>query len=59
MFAEALQSSPDLVEEYNALKRLHDGGDMAIYRAAKDAFVERVLVRQGHTVLAPDDFDCG
>jgi GrpB-like predicted nucleotidyltransferase (UPF0157 family) len=45
LFAEVLQSSPDLVDEYNALKRRHDGGHMAIYRAAKDAFVERVLVR--------------
>ena len=43
LFVEALQQSPRLVEEYNALKRRHDGADMALYRAAKDAFVEAVL----------------
>lgn len=42
-FAEELQRSSQLVEEYNALKRSYDGADMAAYRAAKDAFVERVL----------------
>ena len=42
-FAVVLQSSPRLIEEYNALKRSHQGADMALYRAAKDAFVERVL----------------
>lgn len=43
LFVEALRASPALIEEYNALKRCHDGGDMAVYRAAKDVFVERVL----------------
>jgi GrpB-like predicted nucleotidyltransferase (UPF0157 family) len=43
LFVEALRQSPDLVGEYNALKSLHDGNDVAVYRAAKDAFVERVL----------------
>lgn len=43
LFVEALRQSPRLVEDYNALKRRHDGRDMAPYRAAKDAFVERVL----------------
>jgi GrpB-like predicted nucleotidyltransferase (UPF0157 family) len=42
-FAEALRRSPDLVDEYNALKRAHENGEMAVYRAAKDAFVARVL----------------
>jgi GrpB-like predicted nucleotidyltransferase (UPF0157 family) len=42
-FVEALRQSPKLLGEYNALKCLHDGGEMAIYRAAKDAFVARVL----------------
>lgn len=42
-FAEALIQSPRLVEEYNALKRAHNNCDMAIYRAAKDAFIARVL----------------
>ena len=42
-FVEALLSSPELVGEYNDLKRQHDGTDMELYRAAKDAFVERVL----------------
>ena len=43
LFVEALRRSPDLVSEYNTLKLHHEGSDMAIYRAAKDAFVERVL----------------
>jgi GrpB-like predicted nucleotidyltransferase (UPF0157 family) len=43
LFAEALRQSPQLVDKYNALKRAHDGGDMSVYRAAKDAFVEKVL----------------
>ena len=42
-FTEELRRSPPLVEEYNALKRSYDGADMALYRAAKDAFVEKVL----------------
>lgn len=42
-FVEALLSSPELVSEYNDLKLKHDGTDMELYRAAKDAFVERVL----------------
>lgn len=42
-FVEALRRSPELVADYNALKRRFDGADMATYRAAKDAFVERVL----------------
>jgi GrpB-like predicted nucleotidyltransferase (UPF0157 family) len=43
LFVEALRGSPDLVSEYNTLKLHYEGRDMAIYRAAKDAFVERVL----------------
>lgn len=43
LFVEALRRSPDLVSEYNSLKLQHEGHDMAVYRAAKDAFVERVL----------------
>ncbi len=42
-FVEALRQSPALVREYNELKCVHDGGAMAVYRAAKDAFVEKVL----------------
>lgn len=42
-FVEALGPCPHLVEEYNTLKRFHDGGDMTVYRTAKDEFVERVL----------------
>ena len=42
-FTEMLRKSPRLVEEYNALKRAHDGKVMAEYRVAKAAFVERVL----------------
>lgn len=43
LFVEALRQSPQLIEDYNALKRRHDGADMETYRAAKDDFVERVL----------------
>lgn len=43
LFAEALRRSPDLVSEYKSLKLHHEGNDMAVYRAAKDAFVERIL----------------
>lgn len=44
-FVEALGASPQLVREYNALKSSHDGHEMAVYRAAKDAFIDRVLTR--------------
>ena len=42
-FHEALLRSPWLVIEYNDLKRHHDGEEMKLYRAAKDAFIEKVL----------------
>jgi GrpB-like predicted nucleotidyltransferase (UPF0157 family) len=42
-FVEALGASPQLVREYNALKSAHEGHEMAVYRAAKDAFIDRVL----------------
>ena len=45
-FVAVLRRSPLLVREYNALKRRHDSGDMARYRAAKAAFVERALSRR-------------
>lgn len=45
LFVDALRGSPSLVEDYNALKRRHDGAEMARYRAAKDAFIEEVLAR--------------
>jgi len=49
LFVEALQASPNLVAAYNALKRRHDGGEMTVYRSAKDAFIEKVLadIRSG------------
>jgi GrpB-like predicted nucleotidyltransferase (UPF0157 family) len=43
LFVEALQRSPRLVEEYNALKNQHDRANMALYRRAKDVFVQAVL----------------
>lgn len=43
LFVEALRRSPEIVSECNALKLRHEGSDMATYRTAKDAFVERVL----------------
>ncbi|MGE0056061.1 MAG: GrpB family protein [Hyphomicrobium sp.] len=47
LFVEALQRCPELVSEYNTLKLQHVGSDMAVYRVAKDAFVERVLAGTG------------
>ena len=43
LFLDALIRSPELLREYNELKRRFDGSDMAAYRAAKDTFVERVI----------------
>lgn len=43
-FVELLLQSPELVDEYNALKRANDGVDMGSYRAAKDTFIKRVLL---------------
>jgi GrpB-like predicted nucleotidyltransferase (UPF0157 family) len=43
LFVDALQRSPRLVEEYNALKSQHNGANMALYREAKDAFIGAVL----------------
>ncbi|MEZ5900373.1 MAG: GrpB family protein [Hyphomicrobiaceae bacterium] len=42
-FVDALCASPHLVREYNALKSAYEGHAMAVYRAAKDAFIDRVL----------------
>ncbi|MBL8883687.1 MAG: GrpB family protein [Hyphomicrobium sp.] len=50
LFVEALRRSPDLVSEYNTLKLHHEGSDMTVYRAAKDAFIERVLA--GHARIS-------
>jgi GrpB-like predicted nucleotidyltransferase (UPF0157 family) len=43
-FAEMLKRDPELLTRYNALKRACDGQPMAAYRAAKDAFIARVLL---------------
>jgi GrpB-like predicted nucleotidyltransferase (UPF0157 family) len=43
VFVDALRQSPQHVADYNALKRRYDGASMETYRAAKDAFVARVL----------------
>lgn len=45
LFVDELFRSPNLVHEYNDLKRSFDGSDMGTYRAAKNAFVESVLSR--------------
>ncbi|MBN8911371.1 MAG: GrpB family protein [Rhizobiales bacterium] len=47
LFVDALRQDPELVTQYNALKRDFDGQPMDIYRAAKSAFVTRVLSRLG------------
>ncbi len=43
-FAEALRRDPHLLTEYNILKQGFDGQPMDVYRAAKSAFIERVLL---------------
>jgi GrpB-like predicted nucleotidyltransferase (UPF0157 family) len=42
-FRERLSSEPALLAEYNDLKRSHEGGSEEEYRAAKGAFVRRVV----------------
>lgn len=42
-FTELLRHSPQLRDDYNALKRRYDGAAMADYRAAKDIFIGCVL----------------
>ena len=42
-FAQALRSSPRLLEEYNSLKLMFHGLDSSLYRAAKGEFIERVI----------------
>ena len=42
-FLEALRSNPDLVKEYNSLKRKWHGKAMDEYRRAKRDFIESVL----------------
>lgn len=44
-FVDALTQDPDLVAQYNALKRQFDGQPMDVYRAAKSTFVTTVLSR--------------
>jgi len=41
-FRDVLLLRPDLVREYDALKRWFEGKPMADYRAAKDAFFDRL-----------------
>ena len=41
-FREVLRARPDLRHAYDNLKRGHQGGSMAVYRAAKGAFFERL-----------------
>lgn len=49
LFVEALQRSRRLVEDYNALKSQYNGANMALYRRAKDAFIEAVLANSSPT----------
>ena len=46
-FTAALRADPKLVRRYNALKAAHDGKPMDAYRAAKAAFVRKVLEVHG------------
>jgi GrpB-like predicted nucleotidyltransferase (UPF0157 family) len=42
-FRERLAHEPELLADYNELKRWHEGSDEDAYRAAKAAFVRRVV----------------
>jgi GrpB-like predicted nucleotidyltransferase (UPF0157 family) len=42
-FLAALRDDPELLAEYNALKRRLDGSDYELYTRAKGEFIERVL----------------
>jgi GrpB-like predicted nucleotidyltransferase (UPF0157 family) len=42
-FVAALRDDPELLAEYNALKRRLDGSDYELYTREKGEFVERVL----------------
>lgn len=46
LFVDALRQDPELVAQYNALKRDFDGRPMDIYREAKGTFVTAVLARR-------------
>jgi GrpB-like predicted nucleotidyltransferase (UPF0157 family) len=45
LFVDALGRNPELVAQYNALKRDFVGQPMQVYREAKSAFVTAVLAR--------------
>ncbi len=45
-FRDALRSDPELLADYNTLKRRLDGLDYPEYTAAKGAFIERILERE-------------
>ncbi len=40
---DLLRTRRDLLEQFNALKRRHEGRPMEEYRAAKDAFIKSIL----------------
>ena len=40
---DVLRARPNLLEQFNALKRRHEGRSMESYRAAKAAFIEAIL----------------
>lgn len=39
---DRVAADPDLIEEYNGIKRMHEGGDMDAYRKDKAAFFQRL-----------------
>ncbi len=43
-FRDLMRGNPEIVEQYNALKRHWNGRSMAEYREAKALFIEHVLV---------------
>ena len=45
-FVEVLRRDPVALDEYNALKRAHEGRPIDEYRAAKDRFVASLLERR-------------
>jgi len=44
-FRDLLTTDPELLEEYNALKRAHDASDYQTYTDDKEVFILRVLAR--------------
>lgn len=51
-FREVLVARPDLCDAYDDIKRRFEGGDMAAYREAKNAFFEMVAATPEYQALS-------